>query len=153
MLHVPIVVDEVKTHGPQIVGKFIGAEVEKAAAPSGKIGGILLRQCQPKGHSLRIPQVQRAAGAGIAQMGKVLQNGAHVAGHIEGGNDFHTHLPGIVQDFLHVLLGEVPAGAVWSLVLLAVAVPQSRGQVVDAVGGSDHPVARGKPEALVVGHI
>ena len=142
--HVPIVVDEVKTHGPsRSLANSSAQKLKKRQPLPAKIGGILPANASPKATASGFPRFKELRERDSAD-GESAPNGAHVAGHIEGGNDFRTHLPGISRDFLHVLLGEVPAGPSWGLVLLAVAVPRAVGPGRRRRRGSDHPVARGQ---------
>ena len=147
-----------EAHGRQVVGILVRADVVELAAPGSEVSGILLGQAQSEGHGLVIVQSDGALGGGVAllvaEAGEGLQDGTHVAGNVDAGDDVDALAVGIGDDVVHLGLGQVHVGTVGSLAgAVGVAVAQSRGQVVGAVGGGQAHVIQREAEALVVGQV
>ena len=147
-----------EAHGRQVVGILVSAHIVELAALGSEVSGILLGQGQSEGHGLSIAQIDGAFGGGavllVAEAGELLQDGTHVTGDVDAGNDIDALAVGIGDDVVHLFLGQVLAGAAGGLAVAGgITVAQGRGQVIGVVIGGQRHVVQSKAEALVVGQI
>ena len=127
-----------EAHVGKIIGELVRADIEVLYAAGREVFRVPIHDGQRETDGFRILKINRASGLLIAKLRELLQNGAHMAGRFHAGNDFNSKLPRVINQPVHLCLGQIPAAVIGMMVIIGVSVSKRRGQVIGMTGGCDN---------------